>query len=161
MTPPLVGRDSELARLREPLAHARAGGGATLLVTGAPGLGKSVLLDAAAESAADFDVLRTTGIEAESELAFASLHQLLRPLLSRVVELPERQRAALASALALDASVPEGAFAASAAVVSLLGLCQRAPPRCCSSSTMPSGWTRARSTRSCSPPAGSRRTGWR
>ena len=106
MTPPLVGRDSELARLREPLADARAGGGATLLVTGGPGLGKSVLLDAAAESAADFDVLRTTGIEAESELAFASLHQLLRPLLSRAVELPARQRAALASALALDASVP-------------------------------------------------------
>ena len=102
------------------LDAARSGRGATLLVTGPPGLGKSALLEAAIEGAADFDVLRTTGIEAESELPFASLHALLTPLLGRVRELPEHQRAALA----LDAH----GFATFAAVVSLLGICSERRP---------------------------------
>jgi DNA-binding winged helix-turn-helix (wHTH) protein len=43
---PLVGRDAELARLHESLAEALEDGRRVVLVTGAPGMGKSALLDA-------------------------------------------------------------------------------------------------------------------
>ena len=40
-------------------------------------------------------VLSVTGRESESNLAFAGLHQLLRPVLSSVAGLPARQAQAL------------------------------------------------------------------
>lgn len=43
----------------------------------------------------EFRVLRTAGLEAESALAFAALHRLLRPALDRVGALPTPQRRAL------------------------------------------------------------------
>ena len=43
---PLAGRDAELVRLHETLAEAQGGGRRVALVTGAPGIGKSKLLDA-------------------------------------------------------------------------------------------------------------------
>ncbi|MGH2354084.1 MAG: AAA family ATPase, partial [Chloroflexota bacterium] len=46
----LVGRQSEMDRIRAFLATARTDGGA-LLVTGEPGVGKTVLLNAASEAA--------------------------------------------------------------------------------------------------------------
>jgi hypothetical protein len=48
-------------------------------------------------------VLPVTGRESESRLAFAGLHQLLRPVLSRVTALPGRQAQALTGALGLSA----------------------------------------------------------
>src|SRR3989442_2144446 len=50
MPTPLRGRDAELAVLREQLDRLRAGGGTCWLVEGGPGLGKSRLLDEAAEA---------------------------------------------------------------------------------------------------------------
>ena len=47
-------------------------------------------------------VLSVTGRESESGLAFAGLHQLLRPVLSSVAGLPGRQARALLGALGLD-----------------------------------------------------------
>ena len=54
-----------------------------LLVTGEAGMGKTVLLADAAGRArsAGMRVLSVTGRESESRLAFAGLHQLLRPVL--------------------------------------------------------------------------------
>lgn len=51
---------------------------------GGPGLGKSALLDSACTTARGFTVLRAQGAESESELAFAGLQQLLRPVADRV-----------------------------------------------------------------------------
>ena len=99
-----------------------------LLLTGPAGIGKSTLLEAAIARAAGFDVLRATSVEAESELPFATLHQLVRSLLPRAADLPERQRAALAGTLALEPSLPEHGFAAFAALVSLLGVCSEDRP---------------------------------
>jgi DNA-binding CsgD family transcriptional regulator len=45
--------------------------------------------------AIDFRVLRTVGLEAESALAFAALHRLLRPVLDGLGALPTPQRRAL------------------------------------------------------------------
>src|SRR5580704_6992495 len=85
----IIGRDAGLARLRalvDPVPSASR----VLLVTGAAGMGKSVLLADAADRAraAGMRVLSVTGRESESKLAFAGLHQLLRPVLAGVAGLP-------------------------------------------------------------------------
>lgn len=91
----LHGRDPERALLAQLLAAARAGRASCLLVRGGAGMGKSALLEDTAACAAGFRVLRTAGLEAESALAFAALHRLLRPASSRVAALPAPQRRAL------------------------------------------------------------------
>ena len=80
----IIGRDAGLAQLRglvDPVPQSSQ----VLVVTGAAGMGKSVLLADAAGRArsAGMRVLWVTGRESESKLAFAGLHQLLRPVLSR------------------------------------------------------------------------------
>jgi DNA-binding CsgD family transcriptional regulator len=103
----IIGREAELARLRglvDPTPQASQ----VLLVVGEAGMGKSVLLAETAERAraAGMRVLAVTGRESESKLAFAGLHQLLRPVLSSAAELPGRQARALLGALGLDADPP-------------------------------------------------------
>ncbi|WP_433360063.1 helix-turn-helix transcriptional regulator [Actinoplanes sp. CA-142083] len=73
----LFGRDDEL---RTVLETVRAGG--SLLIAGDPGIGKSALLDAAAEHGHDDGrrVLRAAGVEFEADISFAGLNQLLMPL---------------------------------------------------------------------------------
>ncbi|MFF1597974.1 AAA family ATPase [Streptomyces mirabilis] len=100
----IVGRDRELAllsRLVDALTTGRTG---ALLMTGGPGAGKSALLDAAVRMArrSGVRVLRCRGSEGESGLAFAGLHQLLRPFLDLAEGLPARQRAALLGVFGLD-----------------------------------------------------------
>src|SRR5262249_19410938 len=82
----LVGRAAEMARIRAFLAGARSDGGAALLVTGEPGVGKTALLDAASEaaSAADSLILRAAGVEFEAGMSFSGLNQVLLPLLAEV-----------------------------------------------------------------------------
>ena len=77
----LVGRDRELATLGSFLGEALVDG-ATLLLTGEPGVGKTALLVAAAEMAAadGVRVIRGGGVEYETDVSFAGLHQLVDPL---------------------------------------------------------------------------------
>src|ERR1700745_3900507 len=101
---PIIGRDAGLARLRglvDPVPQASQ----VLLIIGEAGMGKTVLLADAAERArlAGMHVLSVTGRESESRLAFAGLHQLLRPVLSSTAGLPGRQARALLGALGLGA----------------------------------------------------------
>lgn len=81
----LVGRDPELALLGRFVRDA-AGAGGALLLTGEAGIGKSVLLDAAAATAASLGtvVLRAGGLEAPAEVGFSTLRPLLQPLLQAV-----------------------------------------------------------------------------
>ena len=87
---PVIGREAEFARLRG-LVDLVPRASQVLLVVGEAGMGKSVLLADAAERAraAGMRVLSVTGRESESRLAFAGLHQLLRPVLSSAAGLPE------------------------------------------------------------------------
>ena len=101
---PIIGRDAALGRLRglvDPIAQS----GQVLLVIGEAGIGKTALLTDAAERArsAGARVLSVTGRESESRLAFAGLHQLLRPVLSSAADLPGRQAQALLGAFGLTA----------------------------------------------------------
>ena len=64
-------------------------------------------------------VLRTRGIQSESELPFSGLLELLRPLLVHLDGIPERQAAALKGALALAPSEGDDSFAVYAGLLSL------------------------------------------
>jgi AAA ATPase domain len=77
----LLGRETELEMLRGLVDRSRSYGDA-FLFSGAPGVGKTVLLDAAADFAADagMRVLRGAGTEFEVDLSFAGLNQVLHPL---------------------------------------------------------------------------------
>jgi DNA-binding CsgD family transcriptional regulator len=91
-----------------------------LVLRGEAGIGKTALLEHAASSAKGKRVLRTRGIQSESELAFSGLLELLRPLVDHLDRIPERQAAALKGALALEAADEDDAFAVYAGTLSLL-----------------------------------------
>jgi len=77
----LIERDRELGTVAELLTGAKDGRGATLLVEGPPGIGKTALL-AAARTYADaqrFHTLTAVGGELDQELPFAIVRQLLEP----------------------------------------------------------------------------------
>lgn len=116
--PAIVGRAHELERLERLVetAHVR---GEALVVVGEAGIGKSTLLRAAVEraNAADFRVLTTTGVEAEADLPYAGLHEILRPIQHATLELPEAQRTALSRAFGIEVgATPEPFFVALAAL---------------------------------------------
>src|SRR5262249_17945051 len=77
---PLVGRDAELLCLEE-LLDSGASSGRALLLTGSPGVGKSMLLNAAEHlaTARGMRVTRATGSQFEADLSYAGLHQILAP----------------------------------------------------------------------------------
>jgi DNA-binding CsgD family transcriptional regulator len=127
---PIIGREADLARLRglvDPVPQASQ----VLVVTGEAGMGKTVLLADAVGRArsAGMPVLSVTGRESESKLAFAGLHQLLRPVLSRTDALPGRQAQALRGALGLAADPVAGdPLLTGVAVLTLLSdLSERSP----------------------------------
>ena len=126
----IVGREAGLARLRglvDPVPRSSQ----ILVVTGEAGMGKTVLLADAADRArlAGMRVLSVTGRESESRLAFAGLHQLLRPLLSSAASLPVRQAQALSGALGLsaDPGAPDPLLIGAAVLTLLSDLSERSP----------------------------------
>jgi ATP/maltotriose-dependent transcriptional regulator MalT len=85
----LVERDRDLARVRELLAAAAAGQGATALVEGPPGIGKTVLLAVTGELAGSFGmrVVSAIGGELEQDMPFAIVRQLFESSLRGVPDL--------------------------------------------------------------------------
>ncbi len=127
---PIIGRDAGLVRLRalvDPVPPASQ----VLLVIGEAGMGKTVLLADAADRArsAGTRVLPVTGRESESRLAFAGLHQLLRPVLSSATGLLGRQAQALSGALGLaaDPAAPDPLLTGVAVLTLLSDLSDRSP----------------------------------
>jgi hypothetical protein len=70
-------------------------------------------------------------VEAESDLAFAGLHELLRPVLDHLGEVPDIQSQALAGALGLAASTHADRLLISAAVLGLLAAAAEERPTLC------------------------------
>ena len=116
----LYGRDDERARITELLEGARSSRSGVLVVRGEAGIGKTALLEDARDRASDMHVLSARGVESESELTFAGLHQLLRPALHLVERLPGPQAAALNGSLGLEDTHPRERFLVFAACLSLL-----------------------------------------
>ena len=128
---PAVSRDDRGARLigrgreREALAGllAEVGvRGAALVVRGEPGIGKSALLGETTGAGAGRGmlVLGTSGVQSEAGLAFAGLHQLLRPVLGYFGDLPPRQQAALGAAFGTADAAAAEPFLISLAALQLL-----------------------------------------
>src|SRR5262245_21294131 len=99
----LTDRLRERHALDQVVDAVRAGESQVLVMRGEPGVGKTVLLDYLAGRASEAACLvtRSTGVQSEMELAFAGLHQLCAPMLSRAERLPGPQREALRTALGL------------------------------------------------------------
>lgn len=127
----MLGREPGCAAVGRLLEEARAGTGGALVVRGEAGIGKSALLDFARQWAAPMAVLSATGVEAESDLAFAGLHELLRPILDHLGELPDIQSQALAGALGLAPSTHADRLLISAAVLGLLAAAAEDGPMLC------------------------------
>ncbi len=115
----LAGRSAECARLDRLLDTVRAGQSSVLVLRGEPGIGKTALLDYAAERAQGCRLARAVGVESEMELPFAGLHQLCAPLLDGLGRLAPPQRDALATAAGLSAGVRPDRFLVGLAVLSL------------------------------------------
>jgi len=118
----LYGRRTECKDLDRLVADVRAGQGRVLILRGEAGTGKSALLDYLAHraSGSGYRVARVVGVESEMELAFAGLHQLCAPMLSRAGRLPVPQRDALRTAFGMAAGAPPDRFCVGLAVLSLL-----------------------------------------
>src|ERR1700747_1401454 len=92
----MCGRRAERGVLDGLLDRGRERRSGGLVVRGEAGSGKPALLEYAVASASDLRVLRAVGVESEMELAYASLHQLLVPMLEGLERLLRSQRDALA-----------------------------------------------------------------
>jgi DNA-binding CsgD family transcriptional regulator len=128
----LLGRERECAVIDRLLEDASNGVSAALVVRGEAGIGKSALLEYGIRQATPgMAVLRAVGVEAESDLAFAGLHGLLRPVLAHLAELPETQSQVLAGALGLALSSHPDRLLVSAAVLGLLAAAAESRPMLC------------------------------
>ncbi|WP_141580089.1 LuxR family transcriptional regulator [Actinomadura sp. WMMA1423] len=117
----IVGRDGELERLS---AFVTAGTGQALVLRGEAGVGKSALLDRAASAAAShrYEVVRAAGVEAEAELPFAGLHQLVYPLLTHLSGLDDGYRAVFDAVFGPREGKAPSVMALGIAVLDLLSL---------------------------------------
>ncbi|MCK9927680.1 AAA family ATPase [Frankia sp. Mgl5] len=121
----LIGRDEERSRLLALLGDAA---GPVLVLRGEAGLGKTALLDELAAAAAGFRVVRCAGAEAERDLAFAGLHQLVFPLLPDAAGLDPAHRAVIDAAFTGTAAAAPQVMALGIAVLDLLTLVSAASP---------------------------------
>ena len=82
----LLGREGEQQRLHAVVSAAREGRGTALALVGEPGIGKTALLEDARARAVESGVavLQTQGVETESNIPFAALATVLRPVLDRL-----------------------------------------------------------------------------
>jgi hypothetical protein len=126
---PLVGREAELHALDAVLGDVDEHG-AALLVRGEVGIGKSSSLTyaSARARARGMLTLRVTGAPSEAHLPFAGMHQLVRPILAGLSDLPDQQRdAPLAACGLIGAPAPDFFLIAMAALDLLAGAAVRAP----------------------------------
>jgi ATP/maltotriose-dependent transcriptional regulator MalT len=127
----LYGRDPERSIIGGFLEGARESRSGVLVIRGEAGVGKSALLEDARERGSDMRVLACAGVEAESALPFAALHQLLRPVLRHLEKVPKPQADALRGALGLAAGRGDDRFLVSLAVLSLLAEAAEQRPLLC------------------------------
>lgn len=118
--PRLIERERELDLIESFLTEAAHGG--ALILSGEPGVGKSVLLHAAADAAEPkgFTTLWATGVEFDAEVSFSGLSQILAPLHGRMGELNDTYRQALTVVLGLGSGTPPKLLVVANAVLSLL-----------------------------------------
>jgi DNA-binding CsgD family transcriptional regulator len=127
----LLGRERERDVLDRLLDGVRGGRGGVLVVYGEPGVGKTALLEYAAEAARGFRIAPTSGVEAEMELPFAAVQQLCSPFSELLEHLPPPQHDALGVAFGLSTGPAPNPFQVGLAVLGLLAeVAERQPLAC-------------------------------
>lgn len=116
----MKGRHDECGLLDGVVRSIRRGESRSLVLSGEAGIGKTALLDYLIDSASDLTVIRSSGIESDMELAYASLHQLCLPLLDPLERLPAPQRDSLRVVFGVSAGPAPDRFLVALAVLSLL-----------------------------------------
>ena len=117
----LVGRGLEIDSVRSFLlgpSHERH----VLVFTGPPGIGKTAMLDCAAQMADRWRIVRCDGVPSETGMAFAGLNQLLSPLQGLIAELDEPMAEILSTAIGLTGGRSPGEGDVADAVLSLLAV---------------------------------------
>src|SRR6202045_2198851 len=124
-----IGRRGELAAIQA-FVQRTCRDGEALIVVGEPGVGKTLLLDAAANMAetAGARVLRASGVEFEAELSFSGLNQILLPLFGEFGQLTASHRRALIVALGIGEGPPPDRLVVSSATLELLRQAAAARP---------------------------------
>ena len=112
----LFGRERE----RQVLDRLLVAGRGVLVVHGEAGVGKTALLEYAAEAGREFRNARTSGVEADMELPFAAAQQLCFPFLDLLDRLPRPQHQAIGVAFGLSTGPPPNPFLVGLAVLGLL-----------------------------------------
>jgi DNA-binding CsgD family transcriptional regulator len=117
--PGLVGRKAQTNLLDAVIDEV---GGGAVVISGEAGIGKSALLDYARARAneAGAQSLVTVGVESEAELAFAGMHQLLRPINRQAQLLPTPQRSALEAAFGVRGDLEPDPFLVALAAYQLI-----------------------------------------
>ena len=115
---PFVGRSRE-RRLLNALVSSASSGGASGVVLGEPGIGKTALLRQVAQ-ATSHRVCWVRGVESEAVLPFAAAADLLTPFRSWFDNIPDAQRQALEIALTLADGPPPSPLAACAGALGVL-----------------------------------------
>ncbi|MEU4690429.1 AAA family ATPase [Actinoplanes sp. NPDC023714] len=126
----MIGRDRYRERVSALLDAAEHGRGGALVVRGSAGVGKTTLLEDGRETALrrGFTVLSCAGIQSETRLGLAGLHQLLRVAVDRATALPDRQRDALLSVFGIGAEQSPDRLLVSIAVLGLVEELAREKP---------------------------------
>src|SRR6478735_182843 len=127
----LFGRDREREALDRLLDGVRGGRGGVLVVHGEPGVGKTALLEYVAQAGHEFRIARTSGVEAEMELAFAAAQQLCSPFFELIERLPQPQHEALGVAFGLSTGPAPNQFLVGLGVLGLLAEAADEQPLMC------------------------------
>ena len=119
----MLGRTRELEiGVAELDSVVTGGAGRCLVIEGEPGLGKTTLMAelAARATALGFRELRCAGVQSQSGIGFAGLHELIYPLLGHAERLPSRQRRAVLTAFGIDDGPPPERLLINLAVLGLI-----------------------------------------
>lgn len=117
----VIGRDDEFSALTSAAAEVPHRGRA-LVIEGEAGIGKTTLLTATARWAAEqgFTVLSCAGVQCQTMVGYAGVHELIHPILNHVDALPKHQKSALLGALGLAEYAPPDPLLIGVAMLGLI-----------------------------------------
>ena len=117
----MIGRVEEFEAIVTAASCAREQGCA-LVVEGHPGIGKTTLLTSSARWGKDngFTVLCCAGVQCQTKVGYAAVHELVRPILGYAESLPPHQKRALLGALGLGEPVESDPLLIGVAVLGLI-----------------------------------------
>lgn len=127
----MLDRQSERRAVDDMLDLVRQGFSGALVLRGGHGVGKTTLVEHAITAAAGFQVCEVVGVESEVELEFAAVHQLVRPFLPLIDDLPVPQRQAINIAFGMDTGKPPDPFLVGLGCLTLMSRAAQAQPALC------------------------------